>query len=129
MTVSPRCSARGSTPAPPRRPRAARASAAWGLRDSTGSAPMLARLASPVERSRLALPQRASARASSAESPWRASTPIRAFSFTAAPRLRLRLVLPPPGLEQVLLGELRRLDPDHRVAELLAHAREHLRVL
>src|SRR3989442_1544821 len=46
-----------------------------------------------------------------------------------SPRLRLRLALPSPGLEQVLLGELRRLDPDHRVAELLAHAREHIRVL
>src|SRR5213592_4303827 len=72
-------------------------------------------LASPVERSRLALRQRASALACSAKSPWRASTPIR--------------TLPAPGLEQVLLGELRRLDPDHRLAELLAHAREHVRVL
>src|SRR3989454_834029 len=72
-------------------------------------------LASPVERSRLALRQRASALACSAKSPWRARTPIR--------------TLPAPGLEQVLLGELRRLDPDHRLAELFTHAREHVRVL
>src|SRR5947209_8363410 len=130
--------------------------------------------ASGLRTSTASTPERASARAWSAKSPWRASTPTRTlFSFTDSPRLRLplalpppptrlasgcgshyplhrlasppaaarttpstdsprlrlRLALPPPGLEQVLLGELRRLDPDHRVAELLAHAREHVRVL
>src|SRR2546422_1490007 len=73
-------------------------SSSWGLRTRTASTP-----------------QRASALACSAKSPWRARTPIR--------------TLPAPGLEQVLLGELRRLDPDHRLAELLAHAREHVSVL
>src|SRR5438309_2794954 len=123
-------SLRSVVDSPPGMMSPATSSSASGLRISTASTPMLEGLASPVERSRLALPQRASARAWSAKSPWRASTPIRRiFSFTDSPRLPLRLVLPPPGLEQVLLGELRRLDPDHRVAELLAHAREYLRVL
>src|SRR5437899_8526381 len=90
------------------------ASSSSGLRTRT-AATATGGLASPVERSRLALRQRASALACSAKSPWRARTPIR--------------TLPAPGLEQVLLGELRRLDPDHRLAELLAHAREHVRVL
>src|SRR5213595_1663621 len=60
-------------------------------------------------------PTRASAFACSAKSPCRARTPIR--------------TLPAPGLEQILVGELRCLDPGHRVAERLAHAREDVRVL
>src|SRR5881296_533375 len=126
-------SLRSVVDSPPGMMSPATSSSASGLRISTASTPMIEGLASPVERSRLALPQRASARAWSAKSPWRASTPTRTLpspiTFIDSPRPRLRLVLPPSSLEQVLLGELRRLDPDHRVAELLAHAREHLRVL
>src|SRR5436309_551351 len=42
---------------------------------------------------------------------------------------RLRLALPSPRLEEILLGELRGLDADHGVAEILAHAREHVGIL
>src|SRR5258705_14002410 len=62
-------------------------------------------------------PHCSSARAWSAKSPWSASTPMR------------NRVLPAPRLEQLLLRELRGLDADHGVAELLADARQHVRVL
>src|SRR5437660_5367918 len=92
-------------------------SSSTGLRTSTASTPHFS-----------------SARAWSAKSPWRASTPIRIVSarpdlIIDSPRLQLRLALPPPGLEQILLRQLRGLDPDHGVAEILAHPREHVRIL
>src|SRR5262249_37236672 len=77
-------------------------------------------------------PHRASAFAWSAKSPCRASTPMRVARpdvFIDSPRLRLRLALPSPRLQQILFGELRGLDAGHGVAEVFADAREHVGVL
>src|SRR6266850_853781 len=93
-------------------------------------------------------PHFSSALAWSAKSPWRASTPILidsrlALPFIDSPRLRLRLALPsidsprlwlrlalPSScLEELLFRDLRGLETDHRVAEILAHARQHVGVL
>src|SRR5882724_10401671 len=46
-----------------------------------------------------------------------------------SPRLRLRLALPSSCLEELLFRDLRGLETDHRVAEILAHARQHVGVL
>src|SRR5882724_2445816 len=79
-------------------------------------------------------PHFSSALAWSAKSPWRASTPILIDSRLAlpsidSPRLRLRLALPSSCLEELLFRDLRGLETDHRVAEILAHARQHVGVL
>src|SRR5213594_1055662 len=67
-------------------------------------------------------PERASARAWSAKSPWRASTPIRTLlSLTDSPRLRLRLAR--PDSQTRLASGCGSHDPIHRLASPPAAAR------
>src|SRR5207244_1131958 len=42
---------------------------------------------------------------------------------------RLRLALPPARLQEILLRELRGLDTDHGLAQILAHTHEHVGIL
>src|SRR5262245_57869223 len=72
--------------------------------------------------SAVATPRRASARAWAAKSPWRARTPMgRPFSALTS--------LPPAGLEELLLRDLRGLEADHRLAQVLRHLGQHVGVL
>src|SRR3989337_801151 len=109
--------------------------------------PSTASSSSGVRTSADSTPTRSSAFPCSAKSPWSARTPIFIVSpvivrARALPAQSFRggglrkggggppaELLPAPGLEQVLLGQLRRLDAGHRLSQLFGDLRQHLGIL